>query len=962
MKMVLLSWLLGTAHAGNEADEAEVNFQLGRQAFRSGRLNQALSYFMLSNRLSENRNVMYNIGLIYEELGNETAAYRWYFRAWDEEQPEDQVTVRAKANLERLRQRVGIAELVSDPPGAKIYVQRKNLGQVGTTPLDFPLPPGNYVFIFEKPGYELLTLEPRTLEAGKEESVEVALTPIVGTVRISGIEGAMVRLDADGDDVPPRCQTPCNLPVPIGPQIIRVTKEGYRPEAIVVDLERGEERDLEVTPQPITGGLMVRTGLRTASVEVDGIDVGRTPLFLTDVLVGRRTVRVAAPGHLSVTQVVDIVEGQTADLGRVDLKANLTVTAASGFAQDAAEAPASVNVVPEEEIRAFGYQSVLEAVQGLRGVFATNDLSYSAIGVRGFGRTGDYGNRILVNLDGHRMNDNLFGSSYLAEDLLSDLGDVSRVELVRGPGSAVHGSNASFGVVNVVTRDGVTAVGSHATVTANGDGLRARASVGGGEEHRGFWISGSALYGQGRRLEFDAFPGEVTTQDGIFTRTASARAWVGDLTLQANFHERDREVPTAFFGTVFGDDRARTFDRRGFVELRYVAQRRQTRWDLRASYDHYRSIVDLPYAVDDVFQDDLVENGVTLIAQGTQRFGDVLDLSIGASTRQYFAAELRTFEYEDLDEDPVRQGLDEPATTQAYSAFAVADLHPGTTIRLNAGARLDHYQISGRTFTAVNPRVAMVFSPGAEVLKVMAGTAFRAPSPYELDYSDGVTQVASATLVPETTETAELEWTHRFSQVTTSTVTAYTNRVRNLVQPSVLSPEERGAFPALSLADGAFRLTSAEDPVVTLGGEAELRRWWHSGWMVAGQVSYQRTRENRLFAVQGEPRSEQPRRLTNSPVWMGSFLGSVPISNSIQWSNKLRIESGRRTSAGETTDGAVLLDLTVVGTVDRFKLRYGVGIRNLLGYQVGHPGGPDLVLDQVPQRGRSFFASVHVGL
>ena len=64
---------------------------------------------------------------------------------------------------------------------------------------------------------------------------------------------------------------------------------------------------------------------------------------------------------------------------------------------------ASVSVITRDEIRAFGYQSVVEALSGQRGVYPTDDLSYSSIGVRGYARAGDYGNRVLVTMDGHTL-------------------------------------------------------------------------------------------------------------------------------------------------------------------------------------------------------------------------------------------------------------------------------------------------------------------------------------------------------------------------------------------------------------------------------------------------------------------------------------------------------------------------------------------------------------------------------
>src|SRR5690606_8602522 len=155
------------------------------------------------------------------------------------------------------------------------------------------------------------------------------------------------------------------------------------------------------------------------------------------------------------------------------------VTAASRQSESVFDAPASVTLVPQEELRAFGFQTVWDALGGLRGIYQTNDHSYASLGFRGFSQPQDYGNRILMLTDGHVMNDDLLGSSYVGYDARSDLIDVERIEVVRGPGSALYGTNAFFGVINVVTRDRDTLLRPHAAVAT--DGFRmGRLRLGGG--------------------------------------------------------------------------------------------------------------------------------------------------------------------------------------------------------------------------------------------------------------------------------------------------------------------------------------------------------------------------------------------------------------------------------------------------------------------------------------------------
>jgi TonB-dependent Receptor Plug Domain len=77
----------------------------------------------------------------------------------------------------------------------------------------------------------------------------------------------------------------------------------------------------------------------------------------------------------------------------------------------------------------------------------TYDHDYSFVGVRGFGRLGDYNIRTLVLVDGHRINDNIFGEAYVGSEFLVDVEVMERVEILRGPSSSLYGADAFFAVI-----------------------------------------------------------------------------------------------------------------------------------------------------------------------------------------------------------------------------------------------------------------------------------------------------------------------------------------------------------------------------------------------------------------------------------------------------------------------------------------------------------------------------------
>ena len=86
------------------------------------------------------------------------------------------------------------------------------------------------------------------------------------------------------------------------------------------------------------------------------------------------------------------------------LEVELTSTA-SKFAQEVTRAPASVTVVTADEIRVHAYRTLAEILSSVRGLYTTYDRNDAYVGVRGFARPGDYNTRVLLLIDGHRLNE-----------------------------------------------------------------------------------------------------------------------------------------------------------------------------------------------------------------------------------------------------------------------------------------------------------------------------------------------------------------------------------------------------------------------------------------------------------------------------------------------------------------------------------------------------------------------------
>lgn len=936
------------------AAEADLHFELGVDLQQRGDHRGALEHYLLSNRLAYNKNVVFNIARCYEELGRFAEAHRYYTDYLAEELPEADRRLAEQAQA-RIGRRVALVRIESTPPGASIYLDRVELGARGQTPRTLAVEPGRYRVILEREGYESGSAEV-TAARGETASVTLTLPPILGTVELVGEPaGASVRVDDPASE--PVGTLPGEIALVPGSHTLIVSQDGFQTAQLDVSVRPRARIRRSVDLELETGSVLVDVQERGALIEVDGTAMGFTPAVLPRVAAGTHTIRISRGGFRAFEETIEVAPNEQTAV-QVRLRLEQEVTAASRQAESIFDAPASVTIVPQEELRAFGFQTVWDALGGLRGIYQTNDRTYPSLGFRGFSQPQDYGNRVLALTDGHVMNDDLLGSSYVGYDARSDLMDVERIEVVRGPGSALYGTNAFFGVINVVTRDADTLLRPHASIAT--DGFRmGRLRVGGGtrfNREAGFWASASGVLAQGDDLSMpeltDAADGVVRGADGFYAATASARAWYGDFTLQGSWHRRRKSVPTGAFETIVGDPRTQAQDSRGFVELRWEPQlTEEVSLSARVFLDYYEYEGDFAYdpagamnPETGVVRDRWLGYWTGGEARLLLRPWEWLRVTAGFEARGSIVAELTS------ESDVDGRYLDEEPRFFVLGGYVVAEVKPLDLLTLNVGGRYDF--VSTFADGAFSPRAAVIVRPwDTGIVKLIGGSAFRAPSVYELRYNDGgVTQVTPDSLSPERIWTGELELTQRIDEEVSAIASVFYNYIESPITTEVVPT-------------GQFRYANSTDVAQTVGAEAEVRREWRQGWMLSVSYSYQRTRIGDLLSDADEA------RLTNSPEHLVGFRGAAPIvPELLTIALRVRVESARlglRTLADGSTrlvegDVPLLADLVLSGEVSEIGLSYALGVRNAFDWQYRYPGGEDIAVPFLPQPGRTFFLQTTV--
>jgi outer membrane receptor for ferrienterochelin and colicins len=238
---------------------------------------------------------------------------------------------------------------------------------------------------------------------------------------------------------------------------------------------------------------------------------------------------------------------------------DLVVSGAAKREQSLEEVAAAATVVTIEQIRRHGYRTVADALRAVAGVYVVDDRMVERVGIRGLQLLGDANTRLLVLVDGATINEPWaqFADTGLAIPLHID--EVERIEIIRGPVSSVYGTNAFFGIINIVTRRAAEGVHSYGRVGGGSFGTvsgNAGVSIGGEDHAMRAFASWSQRTGETLRYAGFAVDGERTTTsaDGIAALHGGIGGDYHGLRVQLRGGQRLRALPGAPYDSVADGD------------------------------------------------------------------------------------------------------------------------------------------------------------------------------------------------------------------------------------------------------------------------------------------------------------------------------------------------------------------------------------------------------------------------
>ncbi len=425
---------------------------------------------------------------------------------------------------------------------------------------------------------------------------------------------------------------------------------------------------------------------------------------------------------------------------------NIKVTTATKKDQLIEKVPATVRIITARQIKDRAYNNLEDVLQDLPGFQFRNIQGFNSYSfMRG---APSQNNLILVLIDGIQINELNSGGFYGGYQY--NLQNVKQIEVVYGPSSALYGTNAISGIINIITRDAEDQPNATASVTGGSFGTlftdcsyvfnpensdisaiaaayhkqTEKADLGGEE---GDWNWSEEMenfekdFGFDLKLEYKSTKIGLTLQDKQASRTTNYKSVDTDyLDSGTNFHIR---FINAYLSNLY---------------------KQNTDWSLKSQL-YYRNATVMDNTIAYIRADTAQAIGqvgyyrpnslIGLEEQFDYQFNNKTDLIAGIVLETEKLAEdfARTFSG-DPDIAPAKPGEPDFEKNTLISLYAQSQSKFIRTVEFTAGARLDNSSYYGTVFT---PWVGIVYNRKKYTAKLLYNEAFRAPKPWDYNWGDG---------------------------------------------------------------------------------------------------------------------------------------------------------------------------------------------------------------------------------
>ncbi len=670
--------------------------------------------------------------------------------------------------------------------------------------------------------------------------------------------------------------------------------------------------------------------------------------------------------------------------------AAIPVTIATGSPKPVFQSAAVTSVITAEQIKAMGaveLHEVLRTVPGLHVGLQTGSYDYK-YSIRGI--SNDTNAQVLILLNGTRITTPFRGT--LPTGLELPVEAIARVEVIRGPGSALYGADAFAGVINIVSKKAKDIDGTRLGVRAgNWDTVSTWAQHGG--QWHGFDVAASLQYqhtaGDRNRLVRTDVQSSFDTIFGTQASLAPGALNTHFETLNGHLNLQRKHWDLGFWafnlmnaGTRAGaagalDPGGRVGNEAYLGDIRYSTEDTLGDWQLSVHASYFYTQVQAQvqafpnHAVLPIdrhgninktgaFRPVMFPEGANsdlgrahnipsldLIAHYAGFKNHLLHISTGLRYESITTRERKNFGHGVIDgsANSVGGALTDVTgtpfvylpTTQrtVWSAVLQDEWAFAKAWQLTTGVRYDHYSDFGAT---VNPRTALVWDVSTQMTtKLLYGRAFRAPSFSEQGNQNNPVLIGNPNLGPETINT--YEWVLDYRPFTTlrTAVSAYYYQINDLIAP----------IPDAEHSTSTFQNRGNQN---AFGAEWE----WHwrlaEQWDLTGNYAWQNAvnpvTDQRIVGV-------PEHRVFTALTWY--FLPQWQVQPQINW------VGGRTRPAGDVRPLAdyETVDLTLRGKNLLGKLGFSASLRNVF-----DTNAREFVTLQLPENlplaGRSFYFEAFV--